>query len=70
MNLKRLKSILISLDDKLEVQTEEIVGRGDELNFQHHLVVFDPKTKRVILKANLNKNQVYRTNGTGFYEPK
>jgi hypothetical protein len=74
MNLKRLKSLIKDLDDKLHAHTEEVVGRNredsDEVKFEHHLVIFDPKTKRVILKANLNKNQVYRTNGTGFYKEK
>ena len=74
MNVKRLKSLIKDLDDNLHAHIEEVIGRNkegtDDIKFEHHLVIFNPITKRVILKANLNKNQVYKVNGTGFYEPK
>lgn len=65
MKLKRLRDVLNKIEDKdYEVETEEIVGRGEELNFQHHLVIFNKIEKQVVIKLNLNRNQIYYTNGS------
>lgn len=70
MRLARLKKVLNGIEDNgYEVQTEEVPGRGeDNTDFEHHLLVFDKVTKRVIIKMNLNRNQVYYSNGRGIKE--
>lgn len=68
MRLDRLKKILneIPNTENLELKTEEVPSRGENsTTFEHHLVIFNKLTDKILLKLNPNRNQVYYSNGRG-----